>query len=196
MARGKIVRPEVEEKVRFLLLGNEKLMGKELKSLMEEKNPDIEYTVRTYQTLKRRAIPALSSLKDLDMNWHIGLLKQSPLPSNVVFNILRLMQKYGTLTKREVLWVSRFHEVVKGDDTLRLAVTCYSLWEIYCALTGKEFNTTELDKELIKGNLKSLYQKWIQSPQTKGFFEASMFQSRGLGKGEDYLKSYREDDKQ
>ena len=190
MARGKVVRREVEEKVRFLLRTDKKLRGKELKEQVEKEFPDINYTVRTYQLLKEKAQPALSNLKDLDEDWHIGTLRESPLPPVVVARILKLMKSTGMeLTKREVQWVSRFHELFKEDDELWHVVMWYSMWEIYGGLTGNEFITTRLDRELAeKGDLKYFIERISASKSTNDLLKACVYQLNGNGPAEDFLE--------
>lgn len=191
------VPEELRSVARSILYGNENLIGKELKSQTEEQIPNTDYSVRVYQKLIKELLPEVRKMKaqNLDRPWHMGLLKDIPLEPEVISRLFKLQKRKHRFSVREVQWISRFHYHFKDDKDLMHVSLCYTLWEIFCMLSGTEFNTRKLDNELAnKGHLADFFKNLVTAPYTRFIVEAAMFQMRGLGSGESHLEYIRESD--
>jgi len=188
---------ELRSVVKTILYGNENLIGKELKIAAEKQIPNIDYSIRVYQKLIKELLPEVRKMKaqNLDRPWHMGLLKDIPLESEVISRLFKLQKQKHRFSVRQVQWISRFHHHFKNDKELIHVTLCYTLWEIYCMLSGTEYNTRKLDNELaIKGHLGDYFRKLITAPYTRFIVEAAMFQMKGLGSGESHLKYIKDSD--
>jgi hypothetical protein len=139
MSQGKKTPEVIRQRVKELLFENEKLIGKELKNLVE-KDPSfvkINITERTYQAIKKQELPGVKILKASipENTWSLGALKNTnEMTPEAVPQILELqkwasMQKesitdrpFPPITVRQAKWVSRilpiYFTIVSHDKTL------------------------------------------------------------------------------
>lgn len=76
MPQGKKIPKEIIEKVRGLLLENENLIGKQVKENVEADNPEIKFSLRAYQSIIRKELPKIRTLKSSlpETPWSLGTL--------------------------------------------------------------------------------------------------------------------------
>lgn len=125
MARGKKTPEELKQKVQELLFDNEKLMGKELKVEVEKEKTfaKLNTTVRTFQSIKKEALPKIKAMKasDPEKIWTLGSLAnpKNEIPPESVPHIMELQKwaeaqtqsinnlPYPPVTVRQAKWASR-----------------------------------------------------------------------------------------
>lgn len=125
MPRGTAVSEQVRELVGNLLTKDEKMTGKELKATVEEEIGGINYTLRTYQSIKKEMQPKINQIRStgLDKRWHLGALRDHDIPPTAV-PVIRLVQQWADncedpvthwsnepVTIRQALWITRFCEI-------------------------------------------------------------------------------------
>jgi len=92
--------------------------------------------------------------------WHLGLMANYPeVNAGAAHHIIRIQQlkrnkRYivPRLTIRQALWINRLHQHIKKEVDLFAVSFIYSRHEIISELSNKTiFDTTKLDRELMKG---------------------------------------------
>ncbi len=94
--------------------------------------------------------------QDLEGPWHLGTLKDNPIPIEAIPNILQVQELRNLLTRghsvtvRQALWISRLYSVIRDIDLLGRISWEYALQEKTCELANTKFNSSEYDKLLLK----------------------------------------------
>jgi hypothetical protein len=158
--KGKRNTPEeVIHLLRQLLFDNEKLTGKELKSIVEERIKGVNLSVRTYQVLKDNEMSRVKAEKDkrIDVPWSLGTLKEHPLPPDAIPLVLEALNSKAIFgrgpTIRVARWISILYPVIKDKKMLFRLSWYYALHERINSLAGnQDYDTREFDSRLSNPN--------------------------------------------
>jgi len=128
--------------------------------------------------------------RGLEKSWHLGTLKDFPIPTDALPKILEIQQsgkmltRHRNVTVRQAIWIARLFTTVKDIDLLRRLAWHYALEEKINYLIGnKEFDTNEYDKLLLKPeDLLSVFEKKAQLFAQQNFktYRDSFKQSTGI----------------
>jgi len=204
LPKGIIVLKQVINLVGTLLSEDEKMTGKELKASVEDKIPQVNYTIRTYQSIKKKLLPKLAEIKasGLDNPWSLGTLVKHPLPAEIIPQILKVKEwatgkHLPVVSNRQAKWISRLYAVIKDNKShwnkplersLWKASFIYTSYEIICDLTQTDPDTSEMDKVILKGEHEFTLGTVYKKPNIDKAVEAATYQYYGLGKAKHYLE--------
>lgn len=144
-----------------------------LQSEVENKLPGLSAIQKFLKPVNAK----LDEPSPLDTPWHLGTLKENPLPVEVISNVLAIKDwgekhpdifgnPHKPLTIRQAIWASRLHSVYKlllagktkgmnkkmdVDKWLWEWSDAYAQYERICELSGTPPNTTALDRGLWSG---------------------------------------------
>jgi hypothetical protein len=101
-----------------------------------------------------------NSTSPLDMPWHLGTLRDHPLPPGGVAKVFAIKCQYSrppklqkgawgiTLSIREALWISRLSSLPMAIDDLEREALDYADAERISELGGTPFDTYDKDEEV------------------------------------------------
>ncbi|GAG13477.1 unnamed protein product, partial [marine sediment metagenome] len=103
-----------------------------------------------------------NNISELDKPWHLGLMAERDeqghikylLPPEAIPSILAALEsremftRHREVTIRQVLWISRLHNVVKHKDDLWEIAWHYAFNERISEVSRTDFNTSEYDRRL------------------------------------------------
>jgi len=154
--REKIAHPEIKNMIAERALSTDKdriTLAYELIDEIMLKYPD--RVPPSVETVKRDISTARNHAPSpLDKPWHMGTLKDYPLPLEAVSSILAALEsremftRHREVTIRQALWISRLHTVVKHKDDLWKIAWHYAFNERISEVSGTDFNTSEYDRRL------------------------------------------------
>jgi len=184
MGRPRLCTDDVLEHIAKIKQANPRMKAKEVINSVKEylidhyPNPDgkwtrddIEAVVRDEMLSESAIIKYLTEVNKsittpskLDESWHLGTLKDYPLPTEALPVILDTLESQKMLTRsrevtiRHAIWISRLLHIVKNKDELREIAWHYAFNERISEIAHpeKQFNTSQYDcrlsnpKELIE----------------------------------------------
>jgi hypothetical protein len=131
-------------------------LAAELQELIENKGlkpPQEETLMRMISAARNKQLSPKDSI------WHLGTLREHPISKEAIPAILevqrfieesRFPQYLPPLTVRQAYWISCLYKVVKDTPYLYWTAEHYALYEKICEITEIDFESSLLDKELLK----------------------------------------------
>lgn len=173
--REKTIHPEIKNMITERALATDRDRGTLADELIDEimlKYPD--RVPPAFDTVIKDISKARNHAPSpLDKPWHMGTLKDYPLPPEAIPSILAALEsremftRHREVTIRQALWISRLHTVVKHKDDLCKIAWHYAFNERISEISRTDLNTSEYDRRL--PNSKELLE-YFENPTLKADF--------------------------
>jgi hypothetical protein len=138
-----VFKPENRDKSRIVL-------ADELEALLGDASPSLDTLTRMISRIRNTVSP-------LDTPWHLGTLRDYPLPADAVAKILEIRAKTGQedMTIRKAQWVARLMALPLAFEALVQQAAMYALQEKIADAIGIPFDSSEYDQKALLAELKS-----------------------------------------